>query len=180
MAELLDLDQAEHWFQHSLSLRPDSDRLGRAANLASLGGVALDRFDAARDSGAADSVLLTHLNAALRSYWQALDLANADDHDQRAIAEHQLGNVYQRAGDSRQALRHYQQSIKHEEARGNIFGAGQTRIGIALLHAGDGRTSDALQYARAALDNFDQAGPGAAERASQTRGLIAQLEQLNR
>ena len=75
--------------------------------------------------------------------------------------EHQLGNVYQRAGDSRQALRHYQQSIKHEEARGNIFGAGQTRIGIALLHAGDGRTSDALQYARS---RAGQLRPGRARR----------------
>ena len=34
---LRDLDQAEHWFRHSLSLRPDSDRLGRARCLDSLG-----------------------------------------------------------------------------------------------------------------------------------------------
>jgi len=90
---LRDLDQAEHWSQHSLSLRPDSDRYGRATSLMWLGG------------------------------------------------------------------------------------AGQTRHNIALLLAGDGRISDALQYARAALDNYRQAGPGAAYDATDAERLITTLEQ---
>ena len=80
-------------------------------------------------------LLLEHLNAAIRSYQQALDLIPADDQETRAISEHQLGDVYGRAGDTGQALRHYQQAIQHEEARGDIFGAGQTRYNIALLLA---------------------------------------------
>lgn len=178
--KLRDLDQAQHWFQHSLSLRPDTDRLGRARNLTSVGNVALRRFDDALAADEAEPVLLEHLNAALRSYHQALDLIPADDHEPRAIAENQLGLIYKRAGDTGQALRHYQQTIKHDEARGYLYGAGETRYNVALLLAEDGRTSDALLYARAALDNFRRAGPGAAADAAETEQLITDLEQFNR
>ncbi len=175
---LQDLDQAEQWFRRSLSLRGDSDRLGRAKCLGSLGGVALARLDDASTAGQPGPVLLGHLNAALRGYQQALDLTLADDHETRSTTEHQLGTVYHRAGDTRQALHHYQQAIQHQETRGDIYGAGQTRYNIALLLLNsDGRAADALLYARAALDNFRQAGPGATDLAARTGQLIARLEQ---
>jgi hypothetical protein len=37
-----------------------------------------------------------------------------------------------------------------------------------------------LHYARAALDNYQQAGPGAASDAEQARQFIADLEQRDR
>jgi tetratricopeptide (TPR) repeat protein len=174
---LRDLDQAEHWFQRSLSLRHDSDRLRRSRCLAQLGSVALRRFGDARAAGEAEMVLLEHLNAALRHYRQALDLSPADDHESRAIIENQLGVIYRQAGDTGQALRHYQQTIQHDEARGNIYGAGQTRYNIALLLQDAGRVGDALLYARAAQDNYRQAGPGAAANVAIAERLIADLEQ---
>ena len=146
----------------------------------SLGTVALERFDDARTGGEAELVLLDHLNAALHSYEDALDLTPIDDHGLRAAAEQQLGNTYRRAGDTRQALRHYQQAIQHHEARGNIYGAGQTRHGIALLLGADGQISDALHYARAALDDYQQVGPGAASNAADAEQFIAELEPHNR
>ena len=69
----------------------------------------------------------------------------------------------------------YQQALRHHEARGGIYTAGLTRYNIAVILAGGGRTGDALAYARAALDNFEQAGPGAATDAADTEGLIAGL-----
>jgi tetratricopeptide (TPR) repeat protein len=175
---LRDLNQAERWFRHSLSLRPDSDRYGRALNLSSLGAVALARFDDARAAGEAEPVLLEHLNAALRSYQQSLDLTPADDHETRGIIEHQFGNIFGRAGGTVQALHHYQRALQHKEARGDIYAAGQTRYNIALLLARDGRTGDALHYARAALDNYQQAGADAD--ADDARQLIAGLGQTSR
>ena len=177
---LRDLDQAEHWFQRSLSLRADGDRLGQARSLSSLGLVALRRFHDARAAGDPRSVLLEHLNTALRSYQQALDLTPADDHQERGTWENQLGSIYYQAGDNRQALRHYQQAIQHDEARGDPYHAGVTRYNVALLLADDGRISDALHYARAALHNFEQAGPGAASDATDAERLIADLERRNR
>ena len=178
--KLRDLDQAEHWFQHSLNLRPDGDAVGRASSLSTLGAVALQRFNDARAAGEAEAVLLRHLNDALRSYQQSLDLTPADDHRARATREHQIGVIFRRAGDTVQALRHYQRSIQHEEALGNIYGAGQSRYNIGILLADDGRISDALQYLRAALDNYRQAGPGAADEAARVEQFITDLEQDRR
>jgi tetratricopeptide (TPR) repeat protein len=180
MPTLRDLDQAEDWFRRSLSLRPNSDRHGRAQVLCSLGSVAMARLDDAQAAGEADQVLLGHLTTALNDYRQALHLVPAEDHEQRGIIENQLGSACGRAHDTNQALRHYRQSIQHKEARGDIYGAGRTRYNIALLLAGDARVGDALLYARAALDNFQQVGPGAADRADLARRLIADLEQRSR
>jgi tetratricopeptide (TPR) repeat protein len=176
---LRDLDQAEHWFQHSLSLRPDSDRLGRAMSLSSLGTVALEKFKAAKSAGEAGPVLQEHLSTALRHCQDALNLTPADDDQTRGVTENQLGLIYDEAGDTGGALRHFQQAIRHQEARGNMYGAGTIRNNIALLLARDGRVSDALLYARAALNNYQQAGPGAASDSSNTEQLIASLEQRN-
>jgi hypothetical protein len=177
---LRDLDQAEHWYQHSLRLRPEDDQVGRASCYNQLGSLALKRFEDALAADEAEKILLEHLNAALHSYQQALDLFAASDHRSRAIAENQLGVIYRRAGDTRLALRHYQQSLYHEEARGNIYGAGQTRYNIALLLDDAGRTGDAVLYARAALDNFQRTGPGGASDAADAEQLIANLEQRDR
>jgi tetratricopeptide (TPR) repeat protein len=177
---LRDLDQAGKWFQRSLSLRPGSDQIGRVLCHNQLGSLALRRFDDARAAAKAQQVLLEHLNAALGHYWQALDLSAAGDHEKRAIAENQLGAIYHRAGDTGQAMRHYQQAIQHDEARGNIFGAGTARYNIAILLEDAGRTGDALHYARAALGNYQQAGPGAAGSVGLAQQLIARLGERGR
>ncbi|HTS98956.1 MAG TPA: tetratricopeptide repeat protein [Streptosporangiaceae bacterium] len=172
-----DLDQAEHWYRQSLGQRAEHDRIGQAKVLWGLGMVAQQRFRAVRAADADEPVQLEHLNAALHSYKQALDLVPADDRQDLAGIHHQLGTIYRLAGDTRQALYHYQQSIQHEEARGNAYGAGQTRYNIALLLGGDHRPGDALHYARAALHDFERLGPGAAQDAADARGIIADLEQ---
>ena len=174
---LRDLDQAEHWYLRSLSLRPDSDRRGRASCLGSLGTVAIERFKDGRAAGQAVPALLEHLNAALRNYRQVLDLTPAEDHLHRGTTENQLGSVFRWAGDTSQALRHFQRSLQHHEARGDVYTAGRTRYNIALTLAESGRISDALQYARASLDNYEQVGPGAADRVALARRLIVDLEQ---
>jgi hypothetical protein len=175
---LVDLDQAEHWYRYSLSLRAD-DRVGRVKSLGALGTLARQRLDDAGAAGEPQPVLLRHFNAALDNYQQALDLTSASDHEYRAILENQLGVLFRRTGDVRRALGHYQRSIQHKEARGDVYGAGTTRYNIALLLAGADRVGDALHYARAALDSFLQAGAGAADLADRTRQLIAELEQQN-
>jgi tetratricopeptide (TPR) repeat protein len=177
ISEVTNLDQAEHWFRHSLDLRADSDGLGKVLSLGSLGRVAYKRFSAGRASGEADSVLLGYLNTALYWFQQGRDLTPSDDHNRLGISEALLGNVYAAAGDARQSLHHYQQAIQHQEATGNVFGAGQTRENVAALLAAENRTSEALSYARAALANFQQLGPGARPEASKAGRFVAELEQ---
>ena len=174
---LRDLGQAEHWYQHSLGHRAEHDRLGRAQTLWGLGIVAQERFREARAAGAAEPVLLTHLNAALDAYQQALGLIPAGDAEILAASTASSAASTVEARDSRQALHHYQQALAHEEARGNTYGAGQTRYNIALLLQAAGRPGDALHYARAALHDYERTGPGATQDAAKARELIARLEQ---
>ena len=69
-------------------------------------------------------------------------------------------------------------AIRHAEARGDTYGAGGTRCNIALLLAENGRADEALHYARAALANFRQVGPGAVAMAGQAEALIQELERI--
>jgi hypothetical protein len=180
MPALRDLDQAQLWHQHGLGLTSEQDRVGRAKSLGALANIAVERFLDARDAGQPETVLLGHLNAALDGYQQALRLFPPDDAEDLATTHHQLGVTYSEVGDIRRAIHHFQQSIKFQEARGDIAGAGQTRYNIALALQDDGRPGDALLYARAALHDFERTGPGAALQATQARDLIAELEQDTR
>jgi tetratricopeptide (TPR) repeat protein len=177
LPSIRDLDRAEQWHRRSLDLTPQHDRIGRAQSHGQLAAVALDRFDDADAAGAPKQTSLEHLNTALSGYQAALDLTPPDHHEFRAIIHNQVGGVYRRAGDTANALRHYQQSLKHEEIRANVYGAAQTRYNIALVLASDHRTADAVDYARAALANFRTVGPGAAADAAKAQHLIALLEQ---
>ncbi len=61
---------------------------------------------------------------------------------------------------------------------GDVFRAGTRRQNVALLLARQGRFSDALLYARAALTNFESFGDHAADRITQAQELIAQIKGL--
>jgi tetratricopeptide (TPR) repeat protein len=177
VSSLRDLAKAERWHQRSLDLEPEENRIGRGQSFAALALVAYERFVDARTARQGEQVLLKHLNAALHGFQQALNLFPADDLSDIAAAQIHLGNVYAQVGDIRQALYHYQQSIKLEEARGDIYSAGGSRYNMALLLRADGRPGDALLYARAALLDFERVGPGAAQDAADARDLITELEQ---
>ena len=179
---LRDLGKAEYWHRLSLSLRPASDLYGRALNLGSLGDVALERCRGAFDDREDEVARLEQLKVAAVYYQEALTLLPADDHQNRAIVELQLGTVHSFADQPTPALRHYQQALQHEEAKQDIYGAGVARHRIALLLASvalvteDYRvTSQALHYARAALANFQQTG--ATSDAARTEKFIVNLEQ---
>jgi tetratricopeptide (TPR) repeat protein len=175
---LRDLDRAEQWYRRSLDLEPEDNIHGRAESLASLATVAHERYSEAQDANEPESVLRAHLSAAMDGYQQALDLVPDDDSAYLSRIYHRIGSLFAQAGDVRMALLHFQKSLAHEEARGNTYGAGQTRHNIAAILAADGRPDDALLYARAALHDFEQVGPGAGQDVAATRDLIAQIEQL--
>ena len=171
-----DLRQAQHWHQRSLDLEPEQNSIGRAASHGSLATVAYNRFRDARAAGAPAEELVGYLEQARAGHQQALNLLPDDHHHYRAVAHSQLGVIYRQVGDVPRALDHYQQSIRHREARGDIYGAGTSRFNIALLLADNGRPGDALHYARAALANFQHVGHGASAMAAEAEGLIQDLE----
>lgn len=173
---LRDLDQAQYWFERNLDLMPEHDQIGRAASYGYLANVAYERAFDVGVRGGSVTELVAHLNTAHIGYQRALDLLPADHHRYRAVMHHHLGNI-RSLGDMPQALHHLQQGIQHMEAYGNTHGAGLIRYNIAWLLNRDGRSGDALHYARAALDNYRDVGPSATTEAQQAQALISDLEQ---
>jgi tetratricopeptide (TPR) repeat protein len=84
--------------------------------------------------------------------------------------------IYRNAGDIDRALPHYRESIRYEEAQGNVYGAARTRFNVALALAHSGRVADAREYARAALRNFETYGAGVAQDIRDTQQLLATLD----
>ena len=174
---LRDLDQAEQSYQRAMQLVGDQDKLARARTIGQLGKVSRLRFLEARSSGAASDVLLGHLNDAADAHHQKLDLLPANAVAEHAVTHHQLGLTYADARDVDRALGHYQQAIQYRERHDDRYGAGWVRQDAALALADAGRNREALLYARAALRDYEAAGPGAAAGAGGISQLITQLEQ---
>jgi tetratricopeptide (TPR) repeat protein len=173
---LRNLDEAERWYQRALELENPNDKKGRATDLGQLGFVAYERFKDAKKEGKAEKEILKYLNAAVDYYQQALALLPPDAVDDLAVTHNQLGVIYKNAGNLEKALYHYNQDIYYDEVAGNIYGAGQTRFNIALMLFQNGRTSDALLYARAALRNFESYGGRAKDMEDRAKGLIGEIE----
>jgi len=179
---LRDLDAAEHWYRRSLTLRAEGDRKGRGGCLAQLGQVAYERFKEAKEQtgeGAAQA-RLQYLNDALRYYHQALDLLPADAVDDLAATHNALGVIYDDAGDVARAVQHFNDAVRYLEAAGDFYHAGIVRSNLALPLARQGRWTDALAYARAALRDFQRYHGRAAADEEDTLQLIADIEKAQR
>lgn len=171
------LDRAEDWYRRSVQLCDDRDRLGRGKCLGSLGMLALERFNEARAAGEPTEQVLQHINAALQSYRQALELFPRNAVADLAATHNQLGEIWRYAGDVHNALPYYREAIRHFEAANDAYHAGQTRYNVALALTQSGRLTDAREYARAALRNFESYGDAAAQDVQNSQQLLAQIEQ---
>jgi tetratricopeptide (TPR) repeat protein len=174
---LRDLAQAERWYQRSLELRAEGDRQGQAKCLSQLGLVAYERLREARSSGKSKEETLRYLNDALQFYHKALQFDPPDALDDLATDHNQLGNIYADAGDLDRALLHYREAIRYTEVTGNLYQAGKIRFNVAAALARAGRFPDALDYAHAALRNFETYGERAAEDIAKTQRVITWIEE---
>ncbi len=177
LSTIRNLEQAAHWYQRSLKLRSENDRQGRAQSLGQLGYVAYERFNEARTAQHSKEILLQHIKEAVKYYHQALDLLPDNAVNDLAVTHNQLGIIY-RVGDLEQALYHYREAIHYMEMAGNIYHAGFTRFNVALALKDANRLPDALEYARAALRNFQSFPQGAEELIQRTEGLIEKILNL--
>ncbi len=177
LSSLRDLAQAERWYQRSLESHDERDRLGRSKCYNELGDVSWERFRDSQKANAPNDELLKHLNDAVRFYQQALDLLPPDAVNDLAVTHNQLGLTHMDAGDLDRALHHYNESIRYEEQQGNFYGSAQTRFNVALALRDAGRLSDAREYAKAALRNYEVYEDRAADKIAKTRGLIGEIEE---
>jgi tetratricopeptide (TPR) repeat protein len=174
---LRDLVQAERWYRRSLELHDKRDRKRQAQCLGQLGMVAYERFNEARAAKQPEEELLQLFNAALQFCKQALNMLPPNAVGDLTVTHNALGVIYSSVGDLDRAMLHYRESIRYEETADNLYGAAETRFNVAYTLAEAGRFADALEYARAALRNFETYSDSAAEMIQKTRKLIAQIEQ---
>jgi tetratricopeptide (TPR) repeat protein len=172
-----DLAKAEQWYRRSLELYHDHERHDRAQCLGQLGAVARERFKESREAGEPAAELLRHVNEAVQSYQQALELLPDNAVNDLAVTHNQLGNTYINVGDIDRALPHFRKCIRYDEASGNQYGAAQARSNVAIALLQSDRLSDARQYALAARRDYQSYGDRAADEIAQTEQLLAHIEQ---
>jgi tetratricopeptide (TPR) repeat protein len=177
IAAIRDLDQAELWYQRSLALHAEGDRLGRGRSVGQLGSVAIERFDEARKKGEDEEILLHHLNSALNYYQQVIQLLPSNAVNDLAVAHNQLGLIYRRAGDLERMRFHYDEAIRYFEGSGDLYHAGITRYNLAAAYYNDGQYERARRYAELALQNFARYGAGAAQQVAMVQALLAAIDQ---
>ena len=172
-----DLVKAESCFQHGLELTPESDQFTRSKFLSELGFIAYDRFTESRKNKESAEVLSRHLTDAFRFYKLALILSPPDAVESLAVKHNALGALYAEVGDIDNALEHGREAIRYNEIAGNLYNAAMARTGIAMTLFAAGRFVDALEYAYAALRNYETFGDHAVVDINKTRKLIADIEQ---
>jgi tetratricopeptide (TPR) repeat protein len=175
------LDKAEMWFRLATELYLFEDKRGQSGALVQLGSVYYERFIDAKKEGKPEEELLKHLNTAADYYQQALALLPPDIVDYLAIIHNQLGNIYVAAKDFERALNHYSNAAKFFELAGDLYNAATVKHNVSIALYQNGRLSDALLYARAALRDFESYGGRAKDKEDQTKELIDWIEkEMNR
>ena len=187
---IIDLDTAENSYKQSLSLRPLHDALGRARCNVHIGMVHHRRLlEALGKEEPVVEAIVNHAHMAEKHLLEALQLCPKDAFPDLAPLHNSLGHLYRDVGKFDKAREHYALDAHYEAEAGNRFGAGQTRLSMALMYVRMieneneiQRTSDllrrALTFAEAALRDFQSYEGRAAKNESSTQELIDYINQV--
>jgi tetratricopeptide (TPR) repeat protein len=169
------LNEARKWFNRSLKLRREPDRLGRGKIANELGYVALEE---AKETEKSSIKWQNKISEALKYYMMALEIFPPDSITELAITHNQIGMIYFEKGETDRSILHYNHSLQYREMKGNACEAGNSRFNIALSLSQCRRFTDALDYARSALGNYESYGVRPKDRIEETKNLIQDLESL--
>jgi tetratricopeptide (TPR) repeat protein len=175
LGAIRDLAVAEQWYQRSLDLRANKDRMGRAGCLVQLGTVAYHRFLDARATNRSPAECFDHAEKAEQYLQHALEMFPPNAVPELATTHMNLGNVYSQAGQPDVALHHYRESIRYCEVMQDRFASGRTRRNAARALASTGRFADAREWARAALCDYE-ASANADQEVIETLKLLERIE----
>lgn len=179
LKEARDFDKAEHWYHHSRSLYEEDDQLGQAYCTSLLALVQYRRYLEALAADRPEFERLTYLRAAAAARQEVLALTPGDAVGLLADTHRQLGLIYDAMEDLSRTRHHHQRAIRFYEAGGDLYGAAQSRFGLALALADRERLEEALEWARAALNDFESYGDRAADKVTAAQELIDLIQQVN-
>jgi hypothetical protein len=172
-----DLGRGQYWYQQMLSVLDENDRLGRASAWGQLGLIAYRRFEQAQRRQEAHSVLEEHWKTALAAIQEDLRLAPPDAVEHLAVTNMNLGALYSKLSNAVENVKYYdQQAIRLFERANRPLQAAAVRINLADALWRTGRTNEALEWARAGLRGYQNAGPAGAGRVKQVADFVQALE----
>jgi tetratricopeptide (TPR) repeat protein len=172
-----DLGRGQYWYQQMLSVLDENDRLGRASAWGQLGLIAFRRFEQAQRRNEAHSVLEEHWKAASAALQEDLRLAPPDAVEHLAVTNMNLGALYAKVSNAIEKVKHYnQQAIRLFERANRPLQAAAVRINLAEALWRAGRADEALEWARAGLRGYQNAGPADAGRVKQVADFVRALE----
>lgn len=170
---LRDFTKADDWYRKSLDLGDKGNRLKYATRLHELGQVCYARFsELSRSDERRNDVLTELVNKAAEFAYEALDVLPEDATEQRMYVHHLLGNIYDDAGDTENALDNYRKAIRLSEGRDDIDAAAKfcREVARCLLRAN--RLQDALEYANESLRKLQKLGQGATSAVTMSQQLV--------
>ena len=170
------LDQADRWFQQSLALRDEDDRLGRAGCYSELGRVSWELFGMARKANMAQTDLMRHLSDTRQHYIRAIENDPPDDWVKLAHHNQELGHICFALGDLGRALPYYREAIRYYERQGDVSEAANTRFTLAVSLRDDGRLAEARRFAADAHAGFQKIGADP-EMIQRTRRILDSIEE---
>lgn len=196
---LRNLELAEYWYEHCEKLLDKRDVKVKAQCLGQRGIIAYERAKETLDRTGREMTralatgqpqkymgdlvkdaeeYAVQLEKALSLSVSAVQLTPPDALHELAIANNTLGLIYKALGNVELAVGHYLETVRYAEEEGNRYLAAAARqnVASAWLQAGGGRLQDALDYARAALSDFESYGERASQEAGTTKRLIAEIE----
>jgi tetratricopeptide (TPR) repeat protein len=173
LAGIRNLDQAEYWLKHSLELLGEFDEQREGRILVSLGKAAILRFEEAHKAGRLETERLVE---AVEYFQQALNIISPNSPEEMAMVHSAMGSAYAHANMFNEALRHCQEAISYVDAIGDNDRGAQLRFNAAIILEGAGQLSDALKYARSALEKFETLGPMRAKKVQEVQYKIIELD----
>lgn len=176
ITNIRDLAEAERWYRVSFDLCDERDQKTQVSVVANLASVNYERFKEAVEAGSPQAVLLQHINVARRFYELTLTLLPPDDIEGLRKVHLKLGDIYSVGSDTELALSHYLDSLRHAEALDDLYSAAIARSSIAITLKDADRLPDALEYAYAAVRNYEAFGDRTTDERRRLEGLIADIK----
>ena len=172
-----DLDKAEYWYSQMLLSLDERDRQGRATALGQMGLVAVRRFDLAVRKNEARDVVEQHWRIAEARLQEDLRLAPPDAVEHLAVTNQNLGALYSKLSGAIETVKQYnQQALKLFERANRPLQAAAVRVNMADALRNAGRPREALDWARAGLRGYENAGSAVAGTAKRVADFIRALE----
>jgi tetratricopeptide (TPR) repeat protein len=169
------LNKAEEWLQAGLE-QPDQDQLMHSHLASMRGKIAYEKFLKARKENQPIPEQVAHLNQALSSHFQALDLLPEGELKEQGGLYETIGLLYlQSEGMLETARDFYDQAIEANRQAGNSAGAARAsyNLAVALFLLNDFERSRA--YAETALQIYDSLAPDGVIEAHKVRGFLARF-----